>query len=145
MNNVPVASIGTELNTIKSLLNPSTSPDTISLHRELENIKKHKINNVIIEASSHGLHQNRMNHLKLKGIFTNFTQDHLDYHKSMNVYFTVKCFYLKKFYQKTIICDKTIEKFPILKKISKKRHLKMIEIDKIKKKKLSFKFKYFSN
>ena len=63
---------------------------------------------------------------------------------------TVKCFYLKKILpkKKTIICDKTIEKFPILKKISKKRHLKMIEIDKIKKKleqQSFFKFKYFSN
>ena len=67
-----------------------------------------------------------MNHLKLKaGIFTNFTQDHLDYHKSMNVYFNSKMLLFKKFYQKkTIICDKTIEKFPILKKSQKKDTLK---------------------
>ena len=64
-----------------------TTPDTISIHKILNKIKKNKIDNVILEASSHGLHQNRLDHLKLKaGIFTNFSQDHLDYHKTMGSY-----------------------------------------------------------
>ena len=68
LNNVPVASIGTlgikyKNKIIKSKL---TSPDTILLHQSLEKIKKNKIDNVIIEASSHGLHQNRLNHLNFK-------------------------------------------------------------------------------
>ena len=47
-----------------------------------------KINNVIIEASSHGLKQKRLNFLKIKaGIFTNLSHDHLDYHKNMKNYF----------------------------------------------------------
>ena len=72
INKIPVASIGTlgikyKKRIIKSEL---TSPDTISLHKELEKIKKNKIDNVIIEASSHGLHQKRLEHLKIKaGIF----------------------------------------------------------------------------
>ena len=53
LNNIPVASIGTlglkyNNKVIKSEL---TSPDTISLHKSLEKLKKSKIDNVIIEAS----------------------------------------------------------------------------------------------
>ena len=86
INNVPVASIGTlgikfKGKTIKTDL---TSPDTIELHQTLEKLKKNKIDNVIIETSSHGLDQRRIDNLKIKlGIFTNFSQDHLDYHKTM--------------------------------------------------------------
>ena len=85
LNKIPVASIGTlgikyNKKTIKSNL---TTPDTILLHHSLSKLKE-KIDNVIIEASSHGLHQKRMNNLNLTaGIFTNFSQDHLDYHKTM--------------------------------------------------------------
>ena len=54
-------------------------------------MKRSKIDNVIIEASSHGLKQKRLNFLKIKtGIFTNLSHDHLDYHKSMNDYFSSK-------------------------------------------------------
>ena len=120
LNNIPVASIGTlglkyKGKIIKSNL---TSPDTILLHQDLEKIKKNKIDNVIIEASSHGLHQSRINYLKLKaGIFTNFSQDHLDYHKTMNSYLNSKFILFKNILSKgkTIISDKTIKEFEFLK------------------------------
>ena len=89
---MPVASIGTlgvkyQKKKIKSNL---TSPDTIFLHEALQK-KKNNINNVIIEASSHGLNQHRIDHLNIKaGIFTNFSQDHLDYHKTMQSYLKAK-------------------------------------------------------
>ena len=68
LNSVPVASIGTlgikyKNKIIKSNL---TSPDTIFLHKSLETIKKNKINNVILETSSHVLHQKRVNHINFK-------------------------------------------------------------------------------
>ena len=94
-NNIPVATIGTlglkyNGRVIKSKL---TSPDTITLHKALEKIKKEKIDNVLIEASSHGLDQKRLDHLNIKaGIFTNFSQDHLDYHKTMSSYFNSKMY-----------------------------------------------------
>ena len=99
LNNISVASIGTLgikqwQNIGKSVL---TSPDTIFLHQALEKINKDKVDNVIIEASSHGLHQQRLNHLNIKaGIFTNFSQDHLDYHKSMRTYLNAKLILFKK-------------------------------------------------
>ena len=139
LNNIPVASIGTlglkyKGKTIKSNL---TSPDTILLHQDLEKIKKNKIDNVIIEASSHGLHQSRINYLKLKaGIFTNFSQDHLDYHKTMKSYLNSKFILFKNILSKgkTIISDKTIKEFDFLKKIANRRKLKIIDVSVINKK-----------
>ena len=99
LNNRPVASIGTlgikfKGKIIKSEL---TSPDAISTHKILQDLKKRGINNVIIEASSHALDQKRINHLNLKaGIFTNFTHDHLDYHKTMKSYLNSKLLLFKK-------------------------------------------------
>ena len=99
LNKIPVASIGTlgtkyENKIIKSDL---TSPDTISLHKTLEKIKRKNIDNVIIETSSHGLHQSRIDHIKLSAaIFTNFSQDHLDYHKTLKSYLNAKLILLRK-------------------------------------------------
>ncbi len=133
-NNIPVASIGTlgiksKTNTIKTNL---TSPDTITLHKSLEKLKQNKIENVIIEASSHGLDQNRMDHLNLKaGIFTNFSQDHLDYHKTMKAYLNAKLILFSKLLTKnsTVITSKLIREYSNLKKISKKRGLKLLDIE----------------
>ena len=139
INKIPVASIGTlgiksKNRIIKSEL---TSPDTILLHKSLEKIKKDRINNVIIEASSHGIHQKRMNHLNFKaGIFTNFSQDHLDYHKTMKSYLNAKLFLFEKilFNHKSIISDSAIPEFLKLKRIAKKRRLRLIDVNKIKNK-----------
>ncbi len=139
INKVPVASIGTlgikyKKRLIKSNL---TSPDTILLHQSLEKIKSNKIDNVIIEASSHGLHQQRLDHLNFNaGIFTNFSQDHLDYHKTMRSYFKSKMLLFNKILseKKKIISDKTIKEFKNLETISKARKLNLISIHNIKKK-----------
>ena len=129
-NNVPVASVGTlgikyKKKLIKSDL---TSPDTISTHRILKDIKLKKIDNVIIESSSHGLDQKRLNDLKFKaGIFTNFSQDHLDYHKNMKSYLNSKLILFNKILSKKsfIISDSTIKEFKILKKNCKKKKIKI--------------------
>ncbi len=134
LSKVPVASIGTlgikyKNKIIKTEL---TSPDTISLHKELERIKKNKIDNVIVEASSHGLIQKRLEHLNFRaGIFTNFSQDHLDYHKTMNSYLKSKLHLFKNLLskKKTVISDSSIKEYKILKKICKKRNLKLIDIN----------------
>ena len=138
-NNIPVASIGTlgikyKNKTLKSDL---TSPNTIHLHKSLEKIKKNKINNVIIEASSHGLHQNRLDHINFKtGLFTNFSQDHLDYHKTMEKYLNAKLYLFKNILKKkkAIICDSSIREYSLLKSIAKKRKLRLMDINKVKKK-----------
>ena len=65
----------------------------------------------MLEASSHGLSQGRVNGFDIiAGIFTNLTQDHLDYHKSMKNYFQAKLILFKKILKKNsyLILDKTI-------------------------------------
>ncbi len=136
LNKIPTVSIGTlgvkyKKKTFKSDL---TTPDTLNLHRTLQKISKNNINNAIIETSSHGLHQRRLDHINFKaGIFTNFSQDHLDYHKTMAKYLNAKLHLFRNIIKKgqVIICDRTIKEFPLLKSISKKRKLKLIDTNKI--------------
>ena len=68
-----------------------TTPEPITLHRLLANAKAAGITHAAMEASSHGLAQRRLDavHLAAAG-FTNFTQDHLDYHADFAEYFEAK-------------------------------------------------------
>lgn len=68
-----------------------TTPEPITLHRALAQAAQNGITFAAMEASSHGLDQRRLDgvHLKAAG-FTNFTQDHLDYHHSFEAYFDAK-------------------------------------------------------
>ncbi len=134
-NKIPVATIGTlgiKKNKAIKKLN-LTSPDIVTIHKELYNLKKLGINNVIIEASSHGLAQGRLNKIDFKaGIFTNLSQDHLDYHKNMENYFNSKMILfsrlLKK--QRSMIVDDEIKEYFKLKKIANNRNLKIIKANK---------------
>ncbi len=130
LNGLPVATIGTlgikTKNTKKSNL---TSPDVITMHKELSILKEKKIENVLLEASSHGLDQGRVDGINFKaGIFTNFSQDHMDYHKSMKNYLNAKLILFKKLLKKNsyVILDKTTPVYKIIKRISKKRKLKVV-------------------
>jgi UDP-N-acetylmuramoyl-L-alanyl-D-glutamate--2,6-diaminopimelate ligase len=68
-----------------------TTPEPITLHRTLAQAKAHGITHVAMEASSHGLDQRRLDGVVLAAAgFTNFTQDHLDYHKTFEAYFDAK-------------------------------------------------------
>lgn len=68
-----------------------TTPDPISLHANLEDLKQKNITHVAMESSSHALVQKRMHGVKLKaGGFSNLTQDHLDYHETMDSYAEAK-------------------------------------------------------
>ena len=125
INKIPVATVGTlgikyNGKTIKTNL---TTPDTIKIHKSLNQLKKKKIDNVIIESSSHGLEQKRLHHINFKGaIFTNFTQDHLDYHKTMASYLNAKLILFKQILNKnaTVITDKEIQPYILIKKLPKK-------------------------
>ena len=64
-----------------------TTPDTVTLHKQLKFISKKKIDKLVIEASSIGLEQRRLFPLKFdKVAFTNLSRDHLDYHKNFSNY-----------------------------------------------------------
>ena len=68
-----------------------TTPDPLTLHQLLANAAEAGVTHAAMEASSHGLDQRRMDGVRLKAAgFTNFTQDHLDYHKTFEAYFAAK-------------------------------------------------------
>ena len=133
-NNIPVATIGTlgiKKNKKIKIIN-LTSPNIILLHQELMELKKSKIDNVVIEASSHGLEQKRLNGINLKaGIFTNFSQDHLDYHKTMENYLSSKMILFKKLIKPNqyMITDSEIKEFSKLKNIAHKKKQIILTID----------------
>ena len=135
INKVSAATIGTlgiKYND-KMIKTSLTTPDTVSLHKNLQFLKRNKIENIMIEASSHGLEQKRLNHINLKGgIFTNFSQDHLDYHKTMVTYLNAKLILFKNILKSksTIISDKEIKPYSSLKIIAKQKKIKLLDIDK---------------
>jgi len=68
-----------------------TTPEPITLHRVLADAARAGVTHAAMEASSHGLAQRRLDGVELRaGAFTNFTQDHLDYHASFEEYFEAK-------------------------------------------------------
>jgi len=68
-----------------------TTPEPITLHRTLAQAAANGITHAAMEASSHGLDQRRLDGVTLRAAgFTNFTQDHLDYHETFEAYFDAK-------------------------------------------------------
>lgn len=68
-----------------------TTPEPITLHRVLADAAQAGITHAAMEASSHGLDQRRLDGVRLQAAaFTNFSQDHLDYHETFEAYFAAK-------------------------------------------------------
>lgn len=68
-----------------------TTPEPVTLHRVLAQMAAAGVTHAAMEASSHGLDQKRMDGVRLAAAaFTNLTQDHLDYHLTMEAYFEAK-------------------------------------------------------
>jgi UDP-N-acetylmuramoyl-L-alanyl-D-glutamate--2,6-diaminopimelate ligase len=64
-----------------------TTPDPVAIHATLEQLHDDGVTHAAMEASSHGLAQYRLDAVKLGAVaFTNLTQDHLDYHNTMDDY-----------------------------------------------------------
>lgn len=67
-----------------------TTPDPVTLQSRLKDFVDLGGKSFVIEASSHALHQNRINQGFEVTMFTNLSRDHLDYHKNMDDYFEAK-------------------------------------------------------
>jgi UDP-N-acetylmuramoyl-L-alanyl-D-glutamate--2,6-diaminopimelate ligase len=71
--------------------NDLTTPGPVELQRVLGELVKRGARWVAMEVSSHSLDQRRIDGLEFDAaVFTNLTRDHLDYHKTMEAYFTAK-------------------------------------------------------
>jgi UDP-N-acetylmuramoyl-L-alanyl-D-glutamate--2,6-diaminopimelate ligase len=68
-----------------------TTPDPIALHRSLAGLANEGVTHLVLEASSHGLDQYRLDGVRLAaGAFTNISRDHLDYHPTLEAYLAAK-------------------------------------------------------
>ena len=88
-----IGTLGYKLSSTSEYRNAKhTTPQAPELQATLRMIKDiEKIDNVVMEVSSHALEQNRVGGCRFNGaIFTNLTQDHLDYHITMENYFKAK-------------------------------------------------------
>ena len=130
LNSKKVASIGTlgvRYKNKKKKLN-NTTLDPISLCKTLVKLRHEKINHIIMEASSHGLQQNRLDGLMFDTtIFSNLSHDHLDYHKNMRNYLKTKLYLFEKLTKKEghIITDASIPQSKEIKKISNKKKINL--------------------
>jgi UDP-N-acetylmuramoyl-L-alanyl-D-glutamate--2,6-diaminopimelate ligase len=70
---------------------PNTTPESLDLQRILGEMLREGASHVIMEVSSHGLDLDRVYGCQFDGVvFTNFTSEHLDYHKTLEQYFESK-------------------------------------------------------
>jgi len=68
-----------------------TTPDPVELHQLLTELADAGVTHAAMEASSHGLDQHRLDHVRLAaGAFTNLGRDHLDYHPTVEAYHRAK-------------------------------------------------------
>ena len=68
-----------------------TTPDSLTINRYLKEMNDQGIEFCFMEVSSHGIHQKRIEALYFEGgIFTNLSDDHLDYHETFTAYRDVK-------------------------------------------------------
>lgn len=70
---------------------PLTTPDPLSIHAMLARMAEAGVDVAVMEVSSHALEQQRVGGIPFAGaLFTNLTQDHLDFHPDMERYFAAK-------------------------------------------------------
>ena len=69
----------------------NTTPDVVELQHTLAMMRDKGMDYVVMEVSSHALDQNRVAGIEFDtAVFTNLTQDHLDYHKTLENYMLAK-------------------------------------------------------
>ncbi len=93
VSNTKVGLIGTVECAIGNEKFPAThtTPESLELQQLFAQMVKKRCTHCVMEVSSHALHQHRVFGISFKAaVFTNLTQDHLDYHGTMQKYFDAK-------------------------------------------------------
>lgn len=68
-----------------------TTPDSITVHRQLAELRAEGVRSLAMEVSSHALDQHRVDGVRFDtAVFTNLTRDHLDYHGTFESYAAAK-------------------------------------------------------
>ena len=91
INNAYIGTIGFYINSKLYKELDNTTPDTLTLYKLIKLSKEKNIKYIVMEISSHALELDRLHGIKLDcAVFTNLTEDHLDFHKTMNSYLNSK-------------------------------------------------------
>ena len=93
MENKKVGLIGTIQNEIDDIIvkTDKTTPNHLEYQKLLKDMVDAGCEYVVMEVSSHALEQHRIEDTKFEiGVFTNLSQDHLDYHETMEKYYQAK-------------------------------------------------------
>ena len=103
-----------------------TTADNVTMFEKLNEAAEEGVTHTAIEASSHGLALHRLAGLKFKTAgFTNLTQDHLDFHKTMENYFQAKMKLFENYMEDnaTVVINADIPEFENIKAICQNRGL----------------------
>ncbi len=97
----------------ENIKSKNTTPESLDLYKLMDRMCKEGVEYLVMEVSSHALSLNRVGEMELDvAIFTNFSQDHLDFHKTMKEYFEAK-----------------LKIFDLLKKSTKKNKIAVLNYD----------------
>ncbi len=114
---------------IGTLSGALTTPDPVTLHEELLDMKQRGVTHCAIEASSHGLDQYRIDGVNVSvAAFTSFSQDHLDYHDDMDEYLLAKTRLFTEVVhdQGVAVLNSDISEFSQLNNMCKKRGIRVL-------------------
>lgn len=103
-----VGLVGTIANYIgnERLKSERTTPESLELHKLFKEMRDKEVNYCVMEVSSHSLSLDRVYGVKFaQGIFTNLTQDHLDFHKTFENYYNAKLTLFKNSFSSIINLD----------------------------------------
>ena len=108
----------------------NTTPDITTLYRTLEKYYLEEIHTAVVEVSSHSLAQNRVSGLNfIQAIFTNLTQDHLDYHKTIEQYRNAKAGLFNLDSLESVIINKDDDNYPFFLEKSKGKKITTFSIN----------------
>ena len=108
-----------------------TTTDGFSIYHDLNKMANTGVEYVALEASSHGLDQNRLAGLSFKAsAFTNLTRDHLDYHGTMENYLNAKIKLFTNLTEETAVLNADIDAFPTLEKACREKGLTVLSYGK---------------
>lgn len=111
----PAGYIGTLGTIIKDHVFPLelTTPDSVTMQQLLREMVDEKCTSAVMEVSSHAIHQGRVNEIDFDVcVFTNLSEDHLDYHRTMKEYATAKAHLFTK--QSSIPMTKPRKRYAII-------------------------------
>ena len=110
-----------------------TTTGVVDLSHDLKTLSEKGITHVALEASSHGLHQDRLSCVNFDAAaFTNLTRDHLDYHQTMEAYLEAKALLFTERLKKggTAVLNADSDVFEQLKTICENKGIKTISYGK---------------